>query len=71
MHEGVVKWMKLTRLEKDIITCICMELTNKVIAEKLHYSEKSIEYHVKNIAGKLNVKTKVGIVVKVYQDRLI
>jgi len=61
----------LSTTEIQIVELVCMELTNKMIAKKLHYSEKSIEYHLRNIAEKLKVKSKIGIVAKVYQYNLM
>ncbi len=41
---------------------ICLEFTNKQIASKLCYSEAAIEYKLRQLARKLNVQTKIGIV---------
>ncbi|WP_369334659.1 LuxR C-terminal-related transcriptional regulator [Staphylococcus coagulans] len=48
--------------DKKIIEMICLEFTNKQIASKLCYSEAAIEYKLRQLARKLNVQTKIGIV---------
>lgn len=57
-------------LEKEIIKLIIQEIPNKEIAKRLNYSQRSIEYSISEITGKLNVSTRVGIVVEVYNRNL-
>jgi two-component system, NarL family, response regulator NreC len=49
--------------EKEIITLICKEFTNKEIADKLFLSVRTVEGHRLKILEKMNVKNTVGLVV--------
>lgn len=57
-------------LEKEIIKLIIKEIPNKAIAKRLNYSQRSIEYSISKITEKLNVSTRVGIVVELYKRNL-
>lgn len=52
----------ISKDDEKIIEMICLELTNKEIARNLCYSEATIEYKLRQLAKKLNVQTKIGIV---------
>ena len=56
--------MKLTRREKEVLTCIQNELSTKEIAAKLDLSEKTVEGYRANLFLKFNVKNVVGLVKK-------
>lgn len=58
-------------LEKEIIKLIIQEIPNKEIARRLNYSQRNIEYSISNIMEKLNVATRVGIVVEIYKRKLL
>ena len=49
--------------EKEIITLICQEKSNKEIASELNLSIRTIEGHRENIQDKMQVKNTAGIVV--------
>lgn len=49
--------------EKEIITLICQEYTNKEIGEKLFISSRTVEGHRVKILEKMDVKNTVGLVV--------
>lgn len=49
--------------EKEIISMICHEMTNKEIAEKLFLSVRTVEGHRLTILEKMNVKNSVGLVI--------
>lgn len=57
-------------IEKAIVKFIIQEIPNKEIARRLNYSQRNIEYSISNIMEKLNVVTRVGIVVEVYNRDL-
>ncbi len=63
--------MIFSNLEKEIIKLIIQEIPNKEIARRLNYSQRNIEYSISNIMEKLNVATRVGIVVEVYKRKLL
>ena len=52
---------KLTTREREIISEILDEKSNKEIAEILNISKRTVESHRKNIALKLDVKNSIGI----------
>jgi DNA-binding NarL/FixJ family response regulator len=52
-----------TKVEEEVIQCICSELTSKEIGENLCLSIRTVEGHRLNIARKLGVKSSVGIAV--------
>ena len=52
---------KLTTREREIISEILDEKSNKEIAETLNISKRTVESHRKNIALKLEVKNSIGI----------
>ena len=52
---------KLTSREREIISEILDEKSNKQIAETLNISKRTVESHRKNIALKLDVKNSIGI----------
>ena len=52
---------KLTIREREIISEILNEKSNKEIAEILNISKRTVESHRKNIALKLDVKNSIGI----------
>lgn len=55
----------LTKRELDVIKEIMKELPNKIIAENLNISEKTVEMHRANIFLKLDVSNITGLVKKV------
>lgn len=54
----------LTRQENRVARLIAEEQSEKMIAETLFISPKTVPVHKKNIRRKLGVKTNVGIAVK-------
>ncbi|MFN3916507.1 MAG: response regulator [Flavobacteriales bacterium] len=54
--------MKLTEVEKTLITLVCEEKTNKEIADELQLSSKSIEFKKRLLFKKIGCKTTVGLV---------
>ena len=52
---------KLTTREREIISEILDEKSNKEIAEILNISKRTVESHRKNIALKLDIKNSIGI----------
>ena len=58
----------LTRQENRVAKLIAEEQSEKMIAETLFISPKTVPVHKKNIRKKLGVKTNVGIAVKYLQS---
>lgn len=62
---------KLTEIEEQIIYLISKELGNKEIAEKLNYSQRSIGYKINNIFKKLNVNSRIGVIIEAVKQNII
>jgi len=61
----------LTDREIEIIRLIEKEYNNKMIAETLFISERTVETHRKNIFRKTNTNSVIGLVKYAYEHRLI
>lgn len=61
----------LTPVESQILYYIVNEMPNKEIAREMNYSQRTIEYHINKISRKLNVNTRVGIVVRAFREKLV
>ncbi|WP_240794342.1 LuxR C-terminal-related transcriptional regulator [Bacillus sp. BHET2] len=61
----------LNTVETAIIEMIANEMPNKKIASELNYSQRMVEYHINKISKKLEVQTRVGIIVKAYKNKII
>jgi DNA-binding CsgD family transcriptional regulator len=61
----------LNTIETTIIEMIANEMPNKEIASELNYSQRMVEYHINKISKKLDVQTRVGIIVKAYRKQII
>lgn len=53
---------QLTRREKEVLQLISQENSSQEIADQLHLSPNTIEYHRKNLFSKLNVKNVAGLI---------
>lgn len=54
----VVGFARLTRREKDVLRLLCQRLSDPEIAEHLCIGTRTVESHVANILGKLNVANR-------------
>jgi DNA-binding NarL/FixJ family response regulator len=61
----------LTAREKEVLGLLVDGLLKKEIAERLFVSYNTIDKHVRNIYGKLQVQTRGGAVAKVLKERLL
>ncbi len=61
----------LTDRERDILTLIAKEFSNKQIAEKLFISERTVETHRKNIFRKTGATSLVGLIKFAFANKLI
>jgi DNA-binding NarL/FixJ family response regulator len=57
--------------EKEIIACICDEMTNKEIGDNLFISVRTVEGHRLKILEKMNVKNTVGLVVYAIKNGIV
>ncbi len=51
----------LTRREREVAALVARGLTNRRVAEELSISERTVETHVRNILGKLGLKSRVEL----------
>ena len=61
---------KLTEKERTFLNYACSELTYKDIAEEMHLSPKTIENYREMVFKKLEVKTRVGLVIYCIKNKL-
>jgi DNA-binding NarL/FixJ family response regulator len=61
----------LTVREKEILTSLVEDLSQKQIADRLCISAHTVNMHLRNIYGKLQVQSKAGAVAKVLKERLL
>lgn len=61
----------LTEREREILSLIAKENSNKQIAEKLFISERTVETHRKNIFRKTNTTSIVGLIKYAFANNLI
>ena len=57
----VIKSVKMTKRERQVIDLVADGLTNKEIAQKLHLSTYTVKSHIHNILEKLALHTRVQI----------
>ncbi|MFG6147550.1 response regulator transcription factor [Halobacillus sp. B23F22_1] len=63
--------MNLSQKEKNIIRMIAQEKPNKEIAFELMYSTRTIDYHISKMIRRFDVQTRVGIVARAYDLKLL
>lgn len=61
----------LTEREWEVLTQICKGMKNKAIAEKLFISETTVRHHLTSIFEKLNVDSRLQLVVYAFRNRLV
>jgi DNA-binding NarL/FixJ family response regulator len=61
----------LSARELEVLRLVASGKTNKVIAGELFLSEKTVDRHVSNIFGKLNVSSRAAATAWAYQHRLV
>lgn len=50
--------LALTDREQDVATLVAKGLTNREVAGELYVSEKAVEYHLRNVFGKLGLSSR-------------
>lgn len=53
----------LSACELKVLRYLIQDMTNEEIADALHITQNTVNYHLKNIYGKLSVKGRVGAAV--------
>lgn len=57
------RWNDLTSREREVLGLVATGKRNKDIAAKLNLSERTVEYHLTNILGKLNLTSRLEAIV--------
>lgn len=61
----------LTEREKQVLALASQGLTNKGIAQSLNISSRTVEFHLKNIFTKLNVSSRITMILFAKQIGLL
>lgn len=62
--------VELTQREKEVLRCICMEMTNTEIAEKLFISNRTVDGHRNNLLLKTGCRNTAGLVLFAVKHRI-
>lgn len=62
-EERKQKYEELTDREMEFLNYACSELTYKQVAEEMHLSPKTVDNYRESLFGKLQVKSRVGLVI--------
>ncbi|MGB0425235.1 MAG: response regulator transcription factor [Flavobacteriales bacterium] len=71
MDSNLAAGLSLTDQELEFIKHLCTELTNKEIADRMHVSPRTSEGWRKILCDKLQVNTRVGIVLFALRNKLV
>lgn len=63
--------MKISEREKQFLQLACSDMGYKQIADRMHLSERTIDGYRESLFEKLNVHTRVGMVLEGLQRGLI
>jgi len=61
----------LSPREREVLAELCKGHSYKMIADTLHVSEQTVNFHIKNIYQKLQVHSKSEAVVKALREKLV
>jgi len=61
----------LSTREREVLVLICQGMKNKIIADKLFISETTVRHHLTSIFEKLNVTSRLELVVHAFKEKLV
>jgi DNA-binding NarL/FixJ family response regulator len=61
----------LTGREREVLTLICRGMKNRVIADNLFITETTVRHHLTSIFEKLNVNSRLELVVHAFNEKLV
>lgn len=67
----VVDNTRFSNREIEIIKLICMEMTNKQIAQNIHLSLRTVEWYKEQLLLKTDSKNMVGIVLYAIKNKIV
>ncbi len=50
--------LDFTEREQDVVALVRKGMTNKEVAAEIYVSEKAVEYHLRNVYGKLGITSR-------------
>jgi DNA-binding NarL/FixJ family response regulator len=53
--------LALTEREQDVVALVKKGMTNRQVASELYISSKAVEYHLRNVFGKLGVTSRSAL----------
>lgn len=63
-------WRSLTEREREVALAVAHGEGNREVAEKLHVTERTVEFHMSNVLGKLEVSSRTTAVAWI-KDNLV
>jgi DNA-binding NarL/FixJ family response regulator len=60
---------RLSRREKEVVSGLLDNLSNKEIAKTLNISERTVKFHVSNLLQKFGVRRRADLIVLAYQEQ--
>ncbi len=63
--------LQLTERERTFLQLACSDLTYKQIADQMHLAERTIDGYRENLFAKLNVQSRVGMVLEALRKNLV
>lgn len=66
---GVGVSEQLTEREIDVVELVCEGMSNKQIASRLEIEEKTVKFHLTSVYRKLQIKTRLELVVRHYRAK--
>lgn len=61
----------LTEREREVLMLICKGMKNKVIADNLFITETTVRHHLTSIFEKLNVSSRLELVVHAFNEKMV
>ncbi len=59
---------RITERQIEILKCVAEGMTTADVANTLKIAERTVDCHLWNVMGTLNVKTRTGAVIKAMQE---
>jgi DNA-binding NarL/FixJ family response regulator len=69
--DSLAKQYGLTHQEKNILRCLLDGVPVRVIAEKYFISLNTVNFHIKNIHKKMNVRSTSQMIAKLHQEKTV
>lgn len=65
MQNGPFAFSDLSHREMQVLQYLLQGKSNKLIADQLYLSERTIKFHCSNIYRKLNIENRVSLISKI------